>query len=209
MSLESVIRDIGLVGVTAIVFAENGLLIGFFLPGDSLLFTSGFLASQGYFEIWTLTILVYVASVVGNTVGYAFGSRYGRKLFQRPNSRFFKQENLLKTQAFYEKHGAKTIVLARFIPVVRTFAPIVAGVAGMGYRTFTFYNIVGGAIWAIGLTLLGYWLGSKIEGVDRYLLPIIALIIILSILPGIMHMLKEPEQRRGLIDRIRRIFRRS
>lgn len=209
MVLESVIRDIGLVGVTAIVFAENGLLIGFFLPGDSLLFTSGFLASQGYFEIWTLTILVYIASVVGNTVGYAFGSRYGRKLFQRPNSRFFKQENLLKTQAFYEKHGPKTIVLARFIPVVRTFAPIVAGVAGMGYRTFTFYNIVGGAIWAIGLTLLGYWLGSKIEGVDRYLLPIIALIIILSVLPGIMHMLKEPEQRRGLLNTIKRLFRRG
>lgn len=208
MVLESVIRDIGLVGVTAIVFAENGLLIGFFLPGDSLLFTAGFLSSQGYFGIWELTILVTLASIVGNTVGYAFGSRYGRRLFQRPNSRFFKQENLLKTQAFYEKHGVKTIVLARFIPVVRTFAPIVAGIAQMGYRTFTVFNIIGGVIWAAGMTLLGFWLGTKVSNVDKYLLPIIALIIILSVLPGVMHMLKEPEQRRGLIDRIRRIFRR-
>jgi membrane-associated protein len=208
MVLESVIRDIGLVGVTAIVFAENGLLIGFFLPGDSLLFTAGFLSSQGYFGIWELTILVTVASIVGNTVGYAFGSRYGRRLFQRPNSRFFKQENLLKTQAFYEKHGVKTIVLARFIPVVRTFAPIVAGIAQMGYRTFTVFNIIGGIIWAAGMTLLGFWLGTKVSNVDKYLLPIIALIIILSVLPGIMHMLKEPEQRRGLIARIRHIFRR-
>jgi len=209
MTLESIIRDIGLVGVTAIVFAESGLLIGFFLPGDSLLFTSGFLASQGYFNIWTLSIITFLAAVVGDNVGYAFGSRYGRKLFQRPDSRFFKQENLQKAHAFYEKHGAKTIVLARFIPVIRTFAPIVAGVANMRYTTFMLFNLVGGAIWAIGLTWLGYWLGSQVKGVDKYLLPIIALIIILSVLPGITHMLKTPEQRRGLVASIKRLFRRG
>jgi membrane-associated protein len=209
MNLETLIRDIGLIGVTAIIFAENGLLIGFFLPGDSLLFTAGFLASQNFFNIWVLAVLLFVASVVGNTVGYAFGSRYGRKLFSRPDSRFFKRENLEKAQSFYERHGAKTIVLARFIPIVRTFAPIVAGIANMKQTVFTAYNIIGGGLWVFGLTFGGYWLGMKVPNVDRYLLPIIALIILLSIMPGIVHMLREPERRKNFLQSIRDMFRRS
>src|SRR5687767_7996688 len=173
--LEQTIRTIGLIGVFAIVFAETGLLIGFFLPGDSLLFTAGFLASQGVFDINALSIGCFVAAVMGNLAGYSFGHRVGRRLFERPNSRFFKHEHLMKAQEFYDKHGAKTLVLARFIPVVRVFAPIVAGIGLMDYRKFLFFNVVGGALWAFGLTWLGYWLGSRIPGVDRYLLPIVGL----------------------------------
>ncbi len=207
--LESIIRSIGYAGVTTIVFAENGLLIGFFLPGDSLLFTAGFLASQGFFDIALLTVLLFIASVVGVGVGYWFGKYTGPKLFKRPDSRFFKHENLEKAHAFYERHGGKTIILARFIPIVRTFAPIVAGIANMHYGKFMLYNVLGGAVWAIGLTLGGYWLGTKVENVDKYLLPIIAVIIFLSVLPGIIHMLKTPERRQGLLKTVRSMFRRS
>ncbi|MBI4092407.1 MAG: VTT domain-containing protein [Candidatus Kerfeldbacteria bacterium] len=206
--LASLVKSAGYLGVTAIVFAENGLLIGFFLPGDSLLFTAGFLASQGFFDITLLTVLLFVASVVGVGVGYWFGKYTGPKLFRRPDSRFFKHENLEKAQAFYHKHGGKTIILARFIPIVRTFAPIVAGIANMHYGKFMVYNVVGGAVWAIGLTLGGYWLGTKVENVDRYLLPIIAVIILLSVLPGIVHMLKTPERRHTVWDSVKRFFAR-
>lgn len=206
--LESFAKSAGYLGITAIIFAENGLLIGFFLPGDSLLFTAGFLASQGVFSVSTLTLLLVLASIIGVGVGYWFGKYYGRRLFHRPDSRFFKKENLERAQAFYGKHGAKTIVLARFIPIVRTFAPIVAGIANMNYAKFTLFNIVGGVLWAGGLTLGGYWLGSKVQNVDKYLLPIIALIILLSILPGIVHMLKEPERRRGVWSLVKRFFSR-
>ncbi|MFH0828828.1 MAG: DedA family protein [Candidatus Kerfeldbacteria bacterium] len=209
MNLESLIRAIGYAGVIAIIFAENGLLIGFFLPGDSLLFTAGFLASQHFFSIVPLTILLFLASVVGTQVGYFFGFLYGPRVFNRPNSRFFKKENADKAQAFYEKHGTKTIVLARFVPVVRTFAPIVAGIAKMDWKKFLTFNVIGGAIWAAGLTLAGYWLGTKVTNVDRYLLPIIALIILLSILPGILHMLKTPERRHGVWQSIVGIVRRT
>lgn len=191
--------------VVAIVFAESGLLIGFFLPGDSLLFTAGLLASRGVFDIWILAILLFVAAVTGDSVGYAFGHRVGRRLFSRPNSRFFKQENLQRAEHFYEKHGAKTIVLARFIPVVRTFAPIVAGIGKMPYSVFLTYNVLGGALWVGSLTWLGYWLGEKVGNIDKYLLPIIAIIIFLSILPGIIEMLKTPERRRSVFG----IFRRN
>ena len=206
MNLEHIIESVGLIGVLIMVFAENGLLIGFFLPGDSLLFTAGFLASQEFANIWWLTIGVVVASIVGNQVGYVFGHRYGRRLFNKPDSRFFKQEYLREAETFYEKHGSMTIMLARFIPIVRTFAPIVAGVGKMRPAVFWLYNIVGGIVWAAGITLLGYWLGSKIPGIDRYLLPVIAIIIILSVLPGVFHLLRSPERRRNLLSRI---FRRS
>lgn len=209
LNLEELIRSIGYVGIAAIVFAENGLLIGFFLPGDSLLFTAGFLASQGYFNISILTTLIFLASVVGVSIGYAFGKRWGRKLFQRPDSRFFKHENLEKAQSFYQKHGGKTIVLARFIPIVRTFAPIVAGIAEMNYAKFMFYNLVGGALWTVSLTLSGYWLGTKVQNVDQYILPIVGIIIILSVLPGIIHLLQKPEQRRGLWNRIAKLIQRK
>lgn len=197
----------GYVIVSAIVFSESGLLIGFFLPGDSLLFTAGFLASQGFFDIGIMSTLCFIAAVTGDSVGYAFGHRVGRRLFLRPDSRLFKQEYLLRAEAFYEKYGAKTIVLARFVPVVRTFAPIVAGIGKMSYRTFLTYNLIGGAAWALGLTWLGYWVGDLVPNVDRYILPVIAIIIFLSVLPGILELLKTPERRASTWNTIKAIFR--
>jgi len=204
--LEQFTRTIGLFGVFGIVFAETGLLIGFFLPGDSLLFTAGFLASQGVFEIWPLSLGCFVACVLGNVAAYAFGARVGRKLFERPDSRFFKQQHLVKAHAFYEKHGAKALVLARFIPAVRVFAPIIAGVSAMDYRKFTIVNVVGGALWAIGLTWTGYWLGQSIPNVDRYLLPIVALIVIVSVLPAVLHIWHDRDQREAILGAFRRLF---
>jgi membrane-associated protein len=189
--LAEAIRAVGLVGLWLIVFAESGLLIGFFLPGDSLLFTAGFLASQGYFDITTLVIVFVSAAIIGDSVGYAFGHRYGRRLFERPDSRFFKQKHLVATEAFYLKHGGMTIIVARFLPIVRTFAPIVAGVAHMNYRRFLMYNIVGGIIWGAGVPLAGFWLGSVIPDVDKYLIPIIIGIVVLSALPTLFHIWKE------------------
>lgn len=198
MTLPALIESVGLLGVTAIIFAENGLFIGFFLPGDSLLFTAGFLASQGWFNLWILLGLIFIAAVAGVSVGYTVGHRFGRRLFSRPNSRFFKQENLMKAEEFYERHGGKTIMLARFIPVVRTFAPIVAGIGRMSYGKFLLYNIVGGGAWVFGLVGAGYWLGSRVENVDRYILPIVGLIIVLSVAPGVYHMLRNPARRQTL-----------
>jgi membrane-associated protein len=207
--LEQSIKTIGLWGVFAVVFAETGLLIGFFLPGDSLLFTAGFLASQGVFDIHWLSHGCFIAAVFGNFTGYAFGHRVGRKLFERPDSRFFKRAHLEKAHAFYEKYGARALVLARFIPVVRVFAPIVAGVGLMDYRKFAFFNLLGGAMWAYGLTWLGYGLGSRIPNVDRYLLPIVALIVVISVLPAFIHIWRDPEHREELLRPFRRLFGRG
>ncbi|MEP7028597.1 MAG: VTT domain-containing protein [Candidatus Eisenbacteria bacterium] len=206
LDLQQAIKTIGLFGVFAVVFAETGLLIGFFLPGDSLLFTAGFLASQGVFEITALSIGCFTASVLGNVVAYAFGARVGRGLFERPNSRFFKREHLVKAHAFYERHGAAALVLARFIPGVRVFAPVVAGVGLMDYRAFTAANLIGGALWALGLTWAGYWLGHSIPNVDRYLLPIVLGIIVVSVLPGVIHVWKDREQRAAVLGALRRLI---
>jgi len=189
-NLINLIKAVGLLGVFGIIFAETGLLIGFFLPGDSLLFTAGFLASQGIFNIIVLIVITFIGAVVGDSVGYTFGKKIGPKIFNRKDSFLFKKENLLKAQSFYEKHGAKTIVLARFIPIVRTFAPIVAGVGEMNYSTFLTYNLIGGGLWTIGICLAGYFLGTLIPNVDKYLLPIILLIIFLSILPPVVEYIK-------------------
>jgi membrane-associated protein len=195
-NLAILIKTIGLLGLFAIIFAESGLLIGFFLPGDSLLFTAGFLASQGFFDISLLLILSFVAAVLGDSVGYAFGKRVGKKLFTKDDSMFFKKANLKKAEDFYKKYGVKTIVLARFIPIVRTFAPIVAGAGDMHYKTFVSYNVIGGLLWTVGMNLAGYFLGSIIPDVDKYLLPIIFLIIFLSILPPIIEFIKEKRKKK-------------
>lgn len=191
MDLVELIKTAGYLGLFGIVFAETGLFVGFFLPGDSLLFTAGFLASQGFLNVWLTAVLVFVAAVTGDSVGYAFGKKVGPAIFKKEDSRFFKKENLLKAEKFYEKYGAKTIILARFMPVVRTFAPIVAGVGNMNYSEFIRYNIIGGFVWSFGLTFAGYFLGTTIPNADRYLMPIVILIIISSVLPPVWQVIKE------------------
>lgn len=183
MHVEHLIETVGTIGLFAIVFAESGLLIGFFLPGDSLLFTAGLLASQGKLNFPLILVGCFVAAVAGDQVGYAFGNRVGPALFRRPDSRLFKHEHLEKAQAYFDKHGSKTIVLARFVPIVRTFAPILAGVGTMEYRTFVRFNLIGGFVWAVGVTSVGYVLGDTIPDIDKYLLPIIGVIILLSLIP--------------------------
>lgn len=202
--LASFIQAAGYAGVTGIVFAESGLLIGFFLPGDSLLFTAGFLASQGYFDVTVMCILAFLAAVVGDSVGYSIGYRLGPKVFKREDSILFHRDHVARTQAFYEAHGGKAIILARFLPVVRTFAPVMAGVGRMKYSTFLAYNVIGGLLWAVGLTLLGYFLGRSIPNIDRYLLPIIILIIVISVAPTLFHILKDRETRERLIAMVRK-----
>ncbi len=198
MDLGQIIITIGYVGIWLVIFAESGLLVGIFFPGDSVLFTAGFLASQGYFDILTLIIGCFVAAVVGDNVGYAFGKKVGHKFFQKEDSFFFHKDNVVKARVFYEKHGGKTIILARFIPGVRTLAPIIAGIGEMHYRTFFVFNLIGGVLWSIGLTLVGYYLGSIIPGIDNYILPIVAIIIILSVLPYIIEIYRSQEKRSSL-----------
>ncbi|MDO8579561.1 MAG: VTT domain-containing protein [bacterium] len=185
------ISALGLVGVFAIVFAESGLFFGFFLPGDSLLFTAGLFASQGYLNISWLIIGVAIAAILGDSVGYTFGKRVGPALFSRDDSFFFHKKHAERARLFYEKYGVKTIILARFVPIVRTFAPIVAGIGGMRYRTFITYNIIGGMLWTLLLTLSGYFLGSAFPGMSRYLHIIVVIIIFISILPIVFEWMKQ------------------
>ena len=188
VDLEQLLITVGYLGIFAIIFAESGLLIGFFLPGDSLLITAGVLAAHGTFELPLLVVICFVAAVSGDAVGYSFGYRVGRRLYNRPESRFFKREHLLAAERFYEKHGGKTIVIARFLPFIRTFAPIVAGTARMRYTRFAFYNFTGAFLWAIGLPVAGYLLGEAMgETLDRYLLLILAGVVALSVLPTAFH----------------------
>ena len=216
IELTEFIKYASILGVALIIFAESGLLIGFFLPGDSLLFTTGLLISIGVlsFNIHLAVAILFFAAVAGDSVGYTFGRKIGPKVFKKPDARLFKQEYIKKAQLFYEKHGGKTIIIARFIPIVRTFAPIVAGVGGMKYSTFITYNVIGGALWAIGITYTGFFLGKWIEHmgleIDHILLPIIALIIFISILPPAIHILKDKKQRdslwAGTKNQIRTLF---
>lgn len=185
--LVHIVQTAGYFGITAIIFAESGLFFGFFLPGDSLLFTAGFLASQGYLNIVLLCVLTFVAAVTGDSVGYWFGKKVGPKIFTKEESFLFRKSHIEKTQKYFERHGKKTIILARFIPIVRTFAPILAGVGEMEYRTFITYNVVGGFLWAVGITVAGFFLGRIIPDVDKYLLPIVLVIIFVSLLPAIKH----------------------
>ena len=184
------IKTLGAVGIIAIVFAESGLFFGFFLPGDSLLFTAGLVASNGRLDIYTLLIGCALAAILGDSVGYAFGAKVGPKIFIKEESFFFKKRYLDATKNYYDRHGKKTIIMARFIPIVRTFAPILAGVGSMNYRTFLSYNILGGIGWSTLLLLLGYGLGRNIPGIDKYLLPIVLVIIVISILPGVFNFIK-------------------
>jgi len=204
IDLPTLISLVGIAGVALIIFAESGLLIGFFLPGDSLLFTMGFLIHSGAigFNIHLAVLILFFAAALGDSVGYTFGRRLGPRLFKKPDARLFKQEYIQRAQAFYEKHGSKTIVIARFIPIVRTFAPIVAGAGNMPYRRFVTYNLIGAALWTAGVSYAGYFLGVWFEGmgweIDHVLLPVIALIILVSVLPPAIHIFKNKANREAL-----------
>ena len=186
-----IIKAAGVIGIILIVFAETGLFFGFFFPGDSLLFTAGIFASQGYFSIGLLLVGCIIAAVLGDSVGYWSGKKYGRKLFDRDNGFFFKKQRLYDAEIFYEKHGKSTIIIARFVPIIRTFAPIVAGIGSMSYPTFISYNIFGGIFWVSGMLLLGYFLGGLIPNPDTYIIPIAFVIVLLSFIPIIFKMLKQ------------------
>jgi membrane-associated protein len=195
--LPALVQWAGYVGMTAIIFTETGLLIGFFLPGDSLLVTAGLLAAtrpEFGLNVWSLGAILTVAAIVGDTVGYHIGKFTGPRIFTRPDSLLFKRDHLLRAQAFYEKHGGKTIILARFVPIIRTFAPLVAGVGQMTYTRFLAYNVVGGFLWIWSMLLTGWVLGLTVPGVAKHVEKVILLVIFLSILPGIIAWLRE---RRG------------
>lgn len=185
-NVPELIRMGGLVGLVAVVFAETGLMVGFFLPGDSLLVTAGLFAAKGDLNIVWLNLALMAAAIVGDATGYWIGRRAGQALYRRPNSFFFRKQHLIKTHEFYERHGGKTIVIARFIPIIRTFAPVVAGAAEMTYRRFALYNIAGGIGWVASMTLTGYFLGRSIPNIDEHIHIVVAIVIFLSLLPGII-----------------------
>lgn len=209
--LNEFIITAGYVGLFAIVFAESGLFFGFFLPGDSLLVTAGLLATQGFFRIEFLLPLLIIAAIGGDSVGYWFGNKVGPTIFKKEKSLFFDKRHIQRAHAFYEKHGGKTIILARFMPIIRTFAPIVAGVAKMNYKSFLFFNVLGGILWTTSMLFLGFFLGRVIPNVDKYLLPIIGIVIFLSILPGIFEGYRSYKGRifAKFMDIVSKLFRRS
>jgi len=185
-----IVETLGLIGVITIVFLETGAFFGFFLPGDSLLFTAGFFASQGYVSFSILLVGTFVAAVLGDNVGYAFGKKVGPKIFSKEDSILFNKKHIIRAEEFYKKYGKKTIILARFIPIVRTFAPIVAGIGNMEYKTFFAFNVIGGFLWTWIMLWLGYGLGSLIPNPDKYVIPVILVIIVVSIAPGIREVWK-------------------
>ena len=189
-----IIKTAGYLGLFGLIFAESGLFFGFFLPGDSLIFTAGFLASQNYLNIYLLLVILFVSAVLGDNVGYWFGQKIGPLIFTKEDSRFFKKTYVKRAHDFFAKYGGKSLILARFVPVVRTFVPIVAGVGEMEYKKFFFFNVIGGFLWTVGLTLAGYSLGRVIPNADTYIIPIVLLIIIISLLPGLSQLLKSRQR---------------
>jgi membrane-associated protein len=196
-SLRDLISWGGMVVLVAIIFAETGLLIGFFLPGDSLLVTAGLFAATGTLQLGWLLLALTAAAIAGNASGYWIGRKAGPPLFSRPDSRLFKRENLLKTQRFYEKHGGKTIVLSRFIPIIRTFAPVVAGATEMPFGRFMLYNLWGGVGWVCSMCLLGYFLGNSVPHIEQHIDKVIMVVVALSLLPVAIHAYKERAELRG------------
>jgi membrane-associated protein len=185
-NLTELVQWAGIFGLAAIIFSETGLLVGVFLPGDSLLVTAGLLAARGYLNVYALAPLLTVAAIFGNSVGYFIGRATGPRIFNRENSLFFNKKHAIRAHEFYAKYGRKTIVLAQFMPIIRTFAPVVAGVGGMRFRQFITFNIIGAVIWIWSMVGIGYFLGSYIPGIDRHIEIVIAIVIFISILPGLI-----------------------
>jgi membrane-associated protein len=210
-ALLNFITNFGWLAVMIVIFAESGLMVGFFLPGDSLLFVSGTLVQRDIFHVNIALFIVclWLAAAAGNSTGYYLGRKFGRKLFRKPDSRFFRQEYLQQAEAFYEKNGSKTIVIAMFVPIVRAFAPVVAGIAHMPYRKFALFNVIGALVWVSSFVLIGYLAGSVIERYHINIELAALVIIFLSLLPGIIHLLKEPENRAKIKHHARRITTRK
>ncbi len=214
--LVDIIITLGIFAILIVIFAESGLLIGFFLPGDSLLFTAGALYATGILpgnvpiNIHLFVVLLFIAAVLGDTVGYWFGRKFGIKLFQKPDAKIFKQAHIQTAQKFYEKHGGKTIIMARFVPIVRTFAPVVAGIGKMEYKKFVGYNLIGGFLWTFGITYLGYFAGKAIIAmgidIDSVILPVIFLIVFISLLPPMIEILKDKKNRQAIMGSIKKQF---
>jgi membrane-associated protein len=218
MNIENWLHAAGSFGalaiVFAIIFAESGLLIGFFLPGDTLLFSAGILAASGLFGnngiIW-LCLSAFLGAVIGDNVGYTFGRRVGRRIFAREDSVLFHKDNLKRAEDFYKKHGSMTIILARFVPIVRTFAPVVAGMGKMERSVFLTFNIIGGLLWGVGISLAGYFLGQLVpEGsIDKYILPVILTIVVVSVVPSAYHVLKDEQSRKEIWAQIKKLTKRK
>ncbi len=192
------IENGGLLLIGGIIFAESGLLAGFFLPGDTLLFTAGFFAAQGKLPFAGLLIVVMLAAIAGYEAGYHIGHKFGKRLFRKKDSLLFRQEYLEKSEVFYEKHGGKTVMLSRFVPVIRTFAPIVAGMGNMSRTRFRVFNVIGAIAWGGGIVVLGHWLGSKIPNIDKYLLPVVGVAMLFTFSPMILHIVKDKETRQRI-----------
>lgn len=196
--MESAILQAGLLAIGLVIFAESGLLIGFFLPGDTLLVSAGILASQQILPLNWLVVVVVTAAIIGDNVGYQIGLKAGPRLFKKSDSLFFRKEYVLKAEEFYEKHGGKTIIMARFVPMVRTFAPVVAGIGKMSRRRFAAFNIIGGVLWGAGLPLVGYYVASRIPGIEKFITPILLLVGVVSFASAFWHLLKDPKIRSAL-----------
>ena len=206
-NLEALVQTGGIFAIGAVVFAETGMLIGFFLPGDTLLFAAGFFASQGQISIVLSIVAIVLGAILGNMVGYEIGKRGGDRIFSSDDSVFFHKKYIDKSEHFFKKHGGKTILFARFVPVVRTLAPLMAGIAKIDYKKFMFYNISGALMWGISVTMIGYFAGKLVGeyfNIDRYLLPIILLATVLTFGVSLLHALREPQTRHVLIKKIKR-----
>lgn len=204
----SVAAALAIIG--AIVFAESGLLIGFFLPGDTLLFTAGFFAAQGHLPLAGVMLVIFVSAVIGDNVGYTIGKKSGPRLFKKRDGIIFRQEYVQRAEAFYEKHGGKTIIFARFVPIVRTFAPIVAGIGKMRHKRFFFYNVVGAAVWTGSVVMLGYWLGRLIDphDMEKFIVLAVGAATLLTFGPTLWHVLGDRDVRTRLLAAIKRALRR-
>ena len=209
LDVTHLIQSGGLLVIALIVYAESGMMVGFFLPGDTLLLSAGVLAAQGQFPIELTIAAIALAAVLGDNTGYLLGRTMGKRLFKKKDGIIFRQEYVQRAETFYEKHGAKTLLIAHYVPIVRSFAPLVAGVGKMNRTQFFIYDLIGASSWAIIITLLGYWFGSRIPDLDKYILPVILTIMVISFGPMVWHIVKDPKIRRGLRDRLATILRRK
>ena len=205
IDIESILVSFGIIGVAAIVFAESGLLVGFFLPGDTLLLFAGFFAAQGKLPLGWLLLATVIAAIVGDNVGYSIGRRTGHRIFKKEDGVFFHKKHIMRAEKFYEAHGGKTIVLARFLPIVRTFAPLVAGVGKMPRKRFMAFNVLGALVWGVGVTLIGYFIGGFVnpETIEKFILPTMIIVMLGTFGPAIYHILKDEETRKALSAKLR------